>query len=64
MAKTENVEVDHIVPLNHPLVCGLHNEFNLEVVSTDYNQYKKDRFWPDMPSYTSKDWEELYDHKN
>lgn len=42
-------EVDHIVPLNSPIVCGLHNEFNLRIITARDNQVKGNRYWPDMP---------------
>lgn len=41
--------VDHIVPLNHPLVCGLHNEFNLCALPLVSNVRKSNNHWPDMP---------------
>ncbi len=41
--------VDHIVPVVHPLVCGLHNEFNLAVLTGKENILKSNRHWPDMP---------------
>lgn len=41
--------VDHIVPLRHPLVCGLHCEFNLRVIPALDNIAKGNRTWPDMP---------------
>lgn len=40
--------VDHTVPLNHPLVCGLHCEANLRVLPLHDNMRKSNRDWPDM----------------
>lgn len=40
--------VDHIVPLNHPLVCGLHVRWNLCVRPLLDNIRKGNRHWPDM----------------
>jgi hypothetical protein len=36
--------VDHIIPLQHPNVCGLHNEFNLQVLTAEENQKKHNKF--------------------
>ena len=41
--------IDHIVPLNHPLVCGLHTPANLALVPMVENLLKGNRWWPDMP---------------
>lgn len=40
--------VDHSVPLKHPRVQGLHNEFNLQILTATANQSKSNRHWPDM----------------
>lgn len=37
-------QVDHIIPLQSRLVCGLHNEFNLRVITADENRRKHNRF--------------------
>lgn len=41
--------VDHIVPLNNPLVQGLHCQANLRVIPGFENCSKGARWWPDMP---------------
>jgi len=38
--------VDHIIPLQHKLVCGLHTEANLQVITATDNQRKSNRFIP------------------
>lgn len=43
-------EVDHIVPLQSDIVCGLHWEGNLRMIPKRENQSKSNRLWPDMPT--------------
>ena len=39
---------DHIVPLNHPNVCGLNVPWNVAVVPHAVNAYKSNRYHPDQ----------------
>lgn len=41
------MHVDHIVPLQHPLVCGLHCEANLRVIPGAVNEAKRNRWEPE-----------------
>jgi hypothetical protein len=41
--------VDHIVPLQSPIVCGLHWEGNLQIITGSENSKKCNSYWPDMP---------------
>ena len=41
--------VDHIVPFNSPLVCGLHCLDNLRIVSRRGNSVKSNHAWPGHP---------------
>jgi hypothetical protein len=38
-------EVDHIIPSTHPLVCGLHVESNLQVITEFENITKSNTFY-------------------
>lgn len=41
--------VDHIVPLQSKLVCGLHWEGNMRVLAKADNLKKHNSTWPDCP---------------
>ena len=45
-----NFEVDHIVPLQSPIVSGLHVWYNLQLLEPSLNRSKSNKFWPDMPN--------------
>lgn len=49
MARDAGLEVDHIIPLNSNVVCGLHCVDNFQMLTRKENASKGNRFWPDMP---------------
>lgn len=52
LARKLGKEVDHIVPINHPYVCGLHCEANFQLLTPEQNLSKSNFQWPDSPFET------------
>lgn len=42
--RPDGCDLDHIIPLNHPDVCGLHNTWNFQWLSKDDNNLKSNKF--------------------
>jgi len=42
----EDVVVDHIIPINNPIVCGLHVPWNMQILTRAENSKKNNHFNP------------------
>lgn len=52
--RPDGYDLDHIIPLNHPDVCGLHNTWNFQWLSKDDNNLKSNKFDGTMDNNTWK----------
>lgn len=62
LTKTTGIQhhVDHIIPLVHPLVCGLHIPTNLRTVTASVNHRKSNKFDTDLYETYGGDLAEYY----
>lgn len=51
-----DVQVDHIIPINHDIVCGLHVSWNLQILTKDDNIKKSNKF---DGTYENQSWRDF-----
>lgn len=54
-SRPKGCHLDHIIPLNHPDVCGLHNTWNFQWLSPEDNVYKSNKFDGTMDNNSWRD---------
>lgn len=52
-ARILGLEVDHIIPLSSPVVCGLHVETNLQLLPMNDNRKKSNKFMPEEHGFAA-----------
>lgn len=57
LQRPQKHQVDHIIPINHPLITGLHVPWNMQYLTRSQNGSKKNSF---DGTYENESWRERY----